>query len=316
MFDDAGDPNTSLQQVQEVVNGGHTLAAVPVLTASMNGFNTLNDAGMPFFGWGITTGYCGPMAFSFSGAVCEKATEGNNTMAILAQALPNNGKDARVAIIAQEDQSAQEAARRAADSWTGLGAKVVLQEASVPSPPAVVSDWTPYATSIIDSGADFALLPLSAINTIGLASKLKELGFKGTIATFVMYDPRIAALAKDTLVVLSTAPWEQTDAPGIAQAIADLKKYAPDTALNLPSLAGWLAADQFVSLLESVGPELNRGTFNAAIKSFTYDFGGAAGPVRNPDTQEHLSGCNSVVRGTGTGYEVVVRYTCLPLIPF
>lgn len=315
MHDDGGDPNTSLQQVQDVIGRGETFAAVPVLTSTFNGFEAMTEAEMPFFGWAIQPGWCGPQAFSFTGGLCEDAELATDMVGNLSEALDGGAEGRQVAIVGQDDDSAARASEGFAERWEELGADVALLENTIPRPPAVVSDFTPFATAVIDSGADLVQLPLNFPNANGMITKLNQLGFEGDIVNFVMYDPRVAALATDTLVVLLTAPWEQTDAPGIAQAIEDLEAHAPDTTLGLPALGAWLAADEFVAMLEAVGPELDRETWAATAETFTYDFGGAAGPIENPGSSEEPTGCNSVVRGTGEGYEVVLPYTCNDLIP-
>src|SRR5581483_2576384 len=74
------------------------------------------------------------------------------------------------------------------------GGKVVYSQANIAPPPAVTGDYTPYATAIMssDGGKPPTMVYLlnSYANMIGMATKLRELGFKGTIIDpSVLYDP-------------------------------------------------------------------------------------------------------------------------------
>src|SRR5262249_43552349 len=108
--------------------------------------------------------------------------------------------------------------------------------------------FSPYVDAVLTSNngkaPSLVVLQVGSTNAFAFVKALKSAGYEGDIS-LAFYDPRIAALLKDTLVITPFAPFE-SDAPAMKQLIADVKAFKPDVTLALSVEAGYLAADMFI----------------------------------------------------------------------
>lgn len=318
-IDDGGDPTANADAMRRLVEQDGVFAVAPLLSAATT-TDYLADNGVPHFGWGISTDWCTPYSFGIAGGSCppEELPESWDFGAAVEEAASDGslGGDT-VFIVGEDNDQAKVAASGFARSLEGHGATEVVTDSTVPTPPTVVSDYSPFVAKVMDADPAAVVLVSSASNTLGVMGGLQQAGYDGQIFNFVAYDPRLVSTAEGTFTVLQgVAPFEAADdIPAVQQIVDDIEAFDPDALLTQPVLAGYLSIDLLVAALEEAGPDLTRESLLEAVDAgFSYDFGGAAGELTYPDNHRFGNGCHSVVSSTGTEYEVVVPLTCPPLV--
>jgi hypothetical protein len=220
-----------------------------------------------------------------------------------------------VALITGDVDSGRTAMLQFASVWRTAGAKVVLTDSSIPPPPAVVGDFTPFAEKVLTANGGNPPDALEILGdfgtTLGLDKKLIQLGYKGITLGFTDYDPRIVGTTKGMDTLLQYAPFEQAaDVPAIQQMINDLSAYKPNIPHTQAVESGWLTADFLIQALKKAGPNLSReALFNAINSGFTYDNQGVSVPVKWPVAHELIQVGGAVVQDEGTSYQVRVPLT-------
>ena len=121
--------------------------------------------------------------------------------------------------------------------------------AELPYSAVGMTDWTPLAQSIINSGAGTLMWVGEAGNVTSAMAKLKEQGWKGhALLETNMYDPLLFSQGNEAVegsVVRQTVhPIEEADQwPATRQYLDMLKKYVPDAKvapLGIQSMSAWL----------------------------------------------------------------------------
>ena len=115
-------------------------------------------------------------------------------------------------------------------------------------PPAGVTDWTPYALQIIESGADTLGYVGEPENLAAIMTALRDQGWEGDFLLETnMYDEKLLAAgdaAEGAVVRLLFHPVEEADQWPAVQQYLDLnKRYVPDGdvgALGMQSTSAWL----------------------------------------------------------------------------
>jgi hypothetical protein len=117
-----------------------------------------------------------------------------------------------------------------------------------PFPPTGLTDWTPLAQKIIDSGATTLMFVGEAGQEASLMAKLKEQNWKGrALLETNMYDPLLFStgdqVAEGSIVRMTTHPLEEADQwPGMKKYL-DLLKTVPDARvgpLGVQAMSAWL----------------------------------------------------------------------------
>jgi branched-chain amino acid transport system substrate-binding protein len=325
VLDDNQTADTDLTAAKTLVQQDGVFAVAPVMTAAFGGASYLNDAKVPFLGWSIEPRWCGlNWGFGFEGNDCDQATEKitGDFPPVLAKLFPDGQVKGKAIVITSEDNDSARAALASFKAiWARDGANVVLVDTSIPSPPAVVGDFTPYAQKILTSNnggpPDYVEMVNSVSDTIGLYKKLVQLGYKGVAQGFTNYDPRLLGATKGLVSEIQFAPYESASTiPAVQQMITDLKAYQPNVVLGQALAAGYWTADFFIQALKKAGPNLTREAFYNAINGgFTYDSGGGLLSVQWPLAHTFLQVGLVMVQDDGDHFGVPVPLSPLPLIP-
>ncbi|MFN8027731.1 MAG: ABC transporter substrate-binding protein [Acidimicrobiia bacterium] len=100
----------------------------------------------------------------------------------------------------------------------------------------------------------------------------------------MQYDPNLVAQSSGASVFLQTAPTESAaNNAAMKQLVDDVKKTAPDQAINQSVIAGYLSADMFLAAVQKAGKDLTVGKLiSATSKNFTYQLQGVVGPTKFP----------------------------------
>jgi branched-chain amino acid transport system substrate-binding protein len=317
LADDKFDPTTNVQETRRVVGAGNVFAMVPTVTVVLGSSDYLAQQKVPFFGWGISAGFCGnAYGYGFTGCVAPKTPVYGNSfmMEAGAKALNKDPKGLTVAIIAEDTDAARSGLGTLGAAADSLGMKVVYSKGVVPAPPATVGDFTPFSQAIMTSNnggpPDFVIILFASIpSTLGLQGTLQAAGFKGPIENTQTYDPQLAAPSKGGSVYIQFGAFETADTvAGVKQMAADLKK--ANVTEGVLSAVGYLSADMFIAALKKTGKNLTVDSFQKANAKLKYNLVNTAGPTTFPQDRVQPGVCGTLVTSNGTGYDVTVPYFC------
>ncbi len=325
MLDDGNVADQDLTAAKALVLEDHEFAVAPLFTQELGGATFLNDSKVPFFGWSVEPRWCNlNWGFGFWGNDCDltKAPLALNFPPIAAKLFPDGTLQGHtVGLITGDVDSGRTAMLQFASVWRAGGAKVVLTDSSIPPPPAVVGDYTPFAEKVLTANAgqppDLLEILGDFGTTLGLDKKLIQLGYKGIVLGFTDYDPRVVGTTKGMVTIAQAAPFESAaDVPAIQQMINDLNAYKPNIPHTQAVEDGWLTADFLIQALKKAGPNLSReALFNAINGGFTYDNHGVTVPVMWPLAHQLIQVGATFIQDEGTSYKVLVPLTPQGFIP-
>jgi branched-chain amino acid transport system substrate-binding protein len=318
MQEDNQSPTQDIAAAKTLVND-HVLAVVPVMTQAWVAGKVLAQAGIPYFGWGISAGWwASNNGFSFDAAVAPTPSTSPvwaNTKVLLCQTIPGTCKGKTVTLLSVNNTSGIESMQSDAAQWKQAGAKVVAQISSIPSPPAVVSDFSPYTDQMLSSNGGKApdiieqLLPPQ--DDVAIITALNHQGFKGTDFGFSLYDPRAVSVAKGSNTVVGQAPWEQSTA-AVAQMTQRVKAASSTVVLGQPTEAGYISAEMLIAGLEKAGPSVTSTSLIKALNAgFTFSVPGLVGPQTFPAAHTLGGNCAAVASSNGSKYSITLPLTCV-----
>ncbi len=323
-IDDGGSSTANINAVHTLVQQDNVFAVLPAADSDFAGATYLAQAKVPFFGWSVDPLWCNNQyGFGIDGNNCNETTVKTvpNFIGVAQQLLPGgSAKGKAIAVVGEDNASAVDALKGFVAQWKQAGATVVLDDTSIPTPPAVTSDYTPYAQKAMTANGgkppDYIQTIMTVSDTVAYQAKLRALGYHGVLQNFTLYDPRLAAAATGSYIELTFAPFEQSS-PGVSTMISQLKAYDPKVVLDLPAETGWLAADEFIDGLKLAGPKLTRASFMAALNGgkFNPTFQGVAGQAHFPANHSAATPYISDVYSDGTSYSVKVPLTKVPVEP-
>ncbi|KPM51759.1 branched-chain amino acid ABC transporter substrate-binding protein [Frankia sp. R43] len=322
-LDDGNDPARNIVQAKALVEREKIFAAVPVMTTSANYLDTFCEETVPFFGWGTNQGYCGTsIGFGITGCSLpdEKLGYTLTTYGPLFQAMfDGKAKGRSIALIGIDNDSARDGLAAVSRSISAVGLDVVYEEN--PIPPSGATDTTAIVNAIMgaNDGAppDVVYYIADFNSTIKLTAALAAAGFQGKNLNPVGYDPRLAGFEglQSSYTVLLWQPGVDTSVPAIRQMVDDFGKYAPGTAISLPAMAGYWAADMFVTAVTKAGRDL---TIDSLLKLLNNDYSnyveGALPETRWPTNHYIQAPCGSLVQMNGDTYDIVSDVACGALV--
>jgi ABC-type branched-subunit amino acid transport system substrate-binding protein len=313
--DDGGDPAANKAAIEKLT-GGDVFAVVPTVSADLAGANDLVNAQMPYFGWALSSDFCGNgFGFGFSGCIAASGVTSNIWGLVVKKSFTSPNPSGNTAAILTDDSPAGRYALRSTTSdLKAAGLEVTYGKAVLPVPSA--GDFAPVIKdALVSNGgkpprAFFVVGSYSSIT--GVQQALRDGGYFGTFTNLMQYDPNLVAEAAGASVFVQTAPVEvAANNAAMKQLVADVQKAAPDQAINQSVVAGYLSADMFLAAVKKTGKDLTAGRLvTAANKKFTYELPGVAGPTKFPAAHSVPTPCGSLVRSDGTTFKILTPYTC------
>ncbi|MCL9760460.1 ABC transporter substrate-binding protein [Frankia sp. AiPa1] len=319
-LDDGNDPARTSSQAKVLVEQKKIFASVPLLTTNASYLDTFCNETVPYFGWGINSGFCNSsLGFGITGClIAGKDVKSSTNYGLLINALfGGNGSGKTVALVGNDDDTARAGVDAIGRQLKAVGIKVVYSKTPVPD--AGLSDAAPIVNGIMtaDGGAppDVLIYGTDFNATLKLTEALKAAGFKGKNLNAVGYDPRLAAAKlpglEGSYTSLQWAPGSDTAVPGIKQMVSDIRKYTPGTVLSLPTMAGYWSADMFLAAAKKAGRDL---TLTSLLKlmnnNYSYSVDGALAETRWPLNHLVSNPCFSLVQLNGSKYDITVPLSC------
>jgi hypothetical protein len=203
----------------------------------------------------------------------------------------------------------------------------VYAKGTVPAPPAVVGDFTPYAQALMtsnDGGPPDTIYSTISVQGGGLTlfNLLKEQGFKGVFLTPFYSDLLLKAL-QGSYVFLQFSGYE-SGTKAVQTMLADVEAYKPGTKPSLTLSAGYFAADMFIKAVNAslkTSKTLTSASVQKAASQMTYEIKGTIGPTKYPDSYQYsVSACSTLLEDVdGTAFTIAQPYTCsnktYPILP-
>jgi len=268
--DDVGSPTTDLGVAQDLVERHHVFAVVGVGTPFFGGAAYLAQAGIPTFGYVVSTDWQNkPTLFGTNGSRLDFATAVPGE-SYLAQQLGAKS----VAIVAYGVPQSAAACQAAATGMRAFGLNISFTDLNL----VYGADPTPAVLQMKNDDVDFLLSCLDLNGNVAFARALSQNGLSIHQLWLNGYDrgtlQQYGSIMKGVYFGLQHVPFEVASAlpgsyPGMEQYIREMEKYQPSFTYDEVALDGWISAAQFVSGLRAVGRNLTQRRLVAAINAET-----------------------------------------------
>jgi branched-chain amino acid transport system substrate-binding protein len=300
---------------QRLVEQEEVFALLPVLSGQYGGGDYIVQNDIPTFGWGTHPAFCGnTVAFGFTGCVTNPSLEiGSNALGTVLEEHFGT-TDMTVAFLGEDNDSGRGGVALLVASVEDKGFEVVMQDASLPAPPDVLSDPSPFVADIMkaDGGEQPDIVYIVAtLSGTTIASALQNAGFEGTIIT-PSYSPLLLGAPGYDDVLVNTQMSMDPTVPANAAMLESVRKIKPDQQLNLAVAAGYWVADMFIKALEATGEDLTVENLLATLNGgdFTYEVEGVVGRSTWPANHDEPVPCAALVEVKGNEFLPLVPLTC------
>ncbi|MCB0989279.1 MAG: ABC transporter substrate-binding protein, partial [Acidimicrobiales bacterium] len=256
---------------QRLVEQEGVFALLPVLSGQFGGGDFIVQNNIPTFGWGTHPAFCGnTIAFGFTGCVTNPNLKvGSNALGTVLKDHFGTS-DKKIAFIGEDNDSGRGGLALLSASVADQGFEVVLEDNSLPAPPDVVGDASPFVTKILESDPDVVYL-IATLSGTTLAAALQNAGFDGTIIT-PSYSPLLLGAPGYDGVFVNTQFSMDPAVPANAAMLEAVKAVKPDQKLNLAVSAGYWVTDMFIKALEETGEDLTVEKFLATLNGGDFSF--------------------------------------------
>jgi ABC-type branched-subunit amino acid transport system substrate-binding protein len=328
-LDDGFSSATNLSNARKLVASDHVMVVAPLSSAGATAATGtyLAQQHTPFIGYSASPPYTAALKWGFGvNGNQDNANQASVGFSTLLKATGNTKTPGKVklALIANDYPTASAAAHSLGGVSEYLGMKVVYSKSPVPV--IGTTNYQPYAQQVIASGANAVFLITGASDAVGLSAALKADGFKGFIGNGVTYFPGQLAsqpnekAALDNTYLSYEFPVDQNNTPAVKQAQKDLQAVGESPHLIQPVSVGYWSAIVFEQMLKatlhSVGGDPNKVTSQTLDRTvnagFTYTdpIPGGIGTEHFPAAELVPTGCGTLVKVVGSGYQVITPYQC------
>jgi ABC-type branched-subunit amino acid transport system substrate-binding protein len=313
--DDGLEPSRQVDAARRLVEE-EVFAVVPLGSTVPAWTDVFCEAVVPAFGWGTTPAWCNTtIGFGITGCLVNSDLT-YNSLGIGPFVELLEGTDNTVAMIGIDSENARLGMTRFTETFERAGVEVVYAE-NILSAAEPIVDPSPVVNEIMTSndGGPPAMVyqVIDFANTSAITQGLVAAGFEGKLVNAVGYDPRLAGFEgfEGSFTTLQWAPFESTDVEFVEQMNADFDEYAPELNRGLPSAAGYIAADMFLTALQDAGPDLSVDSFLETLNGgWTYSTPAFRGETRYPEN--HVLGvpCSNVVQLQAGEFSAVTPIIC------
>ena len=326
-LDDGFSPALTLTNIQQLVLKDHVFAVIPfnndVATQAISSFLTQNHT--PLIGWGISAPFINnPWAWSINSDYAAGTQSATTAFVQLREALHVKASQMKFAIISNDVAAGANANNVAAKAITAIGAKVVYDEANIPS--TGTTNYAPFAEEIIGSGANVVFEGLGGPDLIGLDSALKSAGYTGSTLNGVAYFPGQLASQPSEEAALQGAyvsdeyPDSENKTLAVQQAIKDLRAVGAPPYLTTGVSVGYWSAQLFIAMLKATVAKVGSASkvtpqamYRVVNAGFVYrgDLAGGNASETFPQAERIPSTCYGLLQIKGSTYVQKEPYACV-----
>lgn len=311
---DNNEATKSLENVQRLVEQEKVFALLPVMSGGFGGGDFIVDNDIPTFGWGTHPAFCeNQIAFGFTGCVTHPSlTKGSNALGTGLEELLGT-TDATVAFLGEDNDAGKGGVELLVASVEDKGFDVVLQDTSLPAPPDVLGDESPFVSKIMsadDGNPPDIVYIVATLSGTKLAAGLQGAGFEGKIFT-PSYSPLLLGSDGYDGVFVNTQFSMDPEVPANAAMLEAVHAIDPDAQLNLAISAGYWTTDFFIAALKQTGEDLTvENLLQALNDGFSYEVPDVVGKSTWPDNHELSVPCSAITEVQGTTFVPVVPLLC------
>ncbi|WCO68072.1 ABC transporter substrate-binding protein [Iamia majanohamensis] len=303
------------EAVQRLVEQEEVFALLPVLSGQFGGGDYIVENQIPTFGWGTHPAFCGnDVAFGFTGCVSNPSLEiGSNALGTVLEEQFGT-TDMSVAFIGEDNDSSRGGLELLAASVEDKGFDVVMNEASLPAPPDVLGEPSPFVTSLMtadDGGQPDIIYIVATLSGTAISDALQNAGYEGTIIT-PSYSPLLLGAPGYDGVFVNTQFSMDPEVEANAAMLEAVQAVAPDQQLNLAVSAGYWSTDLFIKALEETGEDLTVENLLATLNSgdFTFEVPNVVGESTWPENHEGPVPCAAMTEVDGEEFIPTIPLVC------
>jgi len=317
---DNNDAAKGLEITKRLVESEKVFALLPVNSGVFGGGDYAAQNGVPVFGWGVNPGFCDkPNAFGITGCVTNPSLKVASNALGTALEKQLGTSDKTIAFIGEDNDAGRGGIKLLTSSVEDKGFEVVMADASLPAPPDVPGDVSPFVTQLLKSDGGQApdiIYLIATLSGTKISAALQAAGFKGMIVT-PSYSPLLLGVPGYDGTWINTQLGMDPKVAANAEMLKAVAAVKPDQKLNLAVAAGYWAADMFVKALEKTGRDLTVERFLAALNGggFTYEVPGVVGRSEWPGNHEHPVPCSAMTEVRGKEFIPTVPLACGRNIP-
>ena len=312
--DDGGDPTLDTKVANQVALDDGVFAVVPAVTPALSGSSVLKQQKVPYFGWGLSSSFCGTeYGFGFTGCVVPANTTSNAWGLLISQAFGASSAGKTAAILTENSPAGEYELKALTAGLTSAKLKVVYGKSSLPV--LAAADYPGILNTVMTSNAGKqpdAIFVVGSISSVeGVQQAVRDGGRLVVFTNQLEYAPQLVAPSVGTFVMIGTAATETASSnPAMQQLIKDVQKVAPNQPIDQSVIAGYFSADMFLAAVQKVGKNLTVGRLMKVLNNFTYSVPKTVGPTKFPAAHTQPTPCGSLVASNGTAYSVKVPYLC------
>jgi ABC-type branched-subunit amino acid transport system substrate-binding protein len=332
LADDKNDPNTALSEARRLVTQDGVIAIVPAVSV-VTPSDYLTQQQIPWFGVGYDTTYCpdSKTGFGLSAFGCLIPTNPKRVpgtqWTLLKKELASKGiENPSLALLGTDTTSGKDSVQSGASAAEGAGFKVVYAKGAFPGPPAVVSDFSPYAQALLQSNdgqaPDVIYTSIAPTSALSLTSLINNSGYTGTFIS-PFYSPLLLNALKGAYVFVQFAGFE-ADSAGIKKMNDQIEAFKPGTKPSLALAAGYFSADMFIQAVKNslkTSKTLTSASIQKAAAKMTYQIKDTVGPTKYPKSfKTAYKSCVTLeYDADGTAFQIVQPFYCttktFPVLP-
>jgi ABC-type branched-subunit amino acid transport system substrate-binding protein len=323
--DDKNDPATALAEARRLVTQDSVIAIVPELSSTTPG-DYLTQQQVPWFGSGFDASYCptsGKGGFGFGVNGCQLPANPtklpSSAAELLKKQLATKGiAKPTIAIQGTDSDAGKKAVQYLASEYDGAGFDVVYAKGSVPSPPAVVGDFSPYVQQLLTANngkqPDVIESNLSpSAGGLSFISAIQGAGFTGSLAS-PFYSNLLLKALQGAYINTMFAGYE-SNTPALKQMETDVAAVKPGSQNTLTLFLGYASADMFIQSVKAAlksSKTLTSTSIQQAASNVTYDMKNTIGPITYPASYKYpVKSCAALLYDAdGTAFTVAQPYTC------
>ncbi|CAN5449756.1 ABC transporter substrate-binding protein [soil metagenome] len=312
---DNNEPTKDLDLVKRLVEQEEVFALLPVMSGTFGAGDYVVDNNIPMFGYGTNPAFCeNEVAFGITGCVTNPSLKvGSNALGTILEDHFDGDTDKTVAFIGEDNDAGRGGIELLSASAEDKGYDVVFGDASLPSPPEVVGDESPFVTKLLaadDGKAPDVVYLTATFSGTKIAAGLQNAGYEGMIIT-PSYSPLLLGQPGYDKVYVNAQFGLDPKVPAIADMLAAVKAVKADQPTTLALVAGYWSADMFIKGLEATGKDVTVEKFLETMNDdFTYEVDGAVGKSVYPLNHDQSVPCATLLYVNGKTFETELPLTC------
>lgn len=314
VLEDSNESTKGLENVKRLVEQKKVFALLPIMSGAFGGGDYIVDNNIPTFGWGTHPAFCdNEVAFGFTGCVTNPSlTKGSNSLGTTLEKYLGSS-DKTVAFLAEDNDAGKSGVHLLVESVKDKGFEVVLDDTSLPPPPDVLGDESPFVTKVMKANngnpPDVVYL-VATLSGTKLAAGLQNAGYKGMIVT-PSYSPLLLGQPGYENVFINTQFDMDPNVEANAAMLKAVHAIKPDAQLNLAVAGGYWSADMFIKGLEATGKDLTVENLLATMNDgFTFEVPGVVGKSTWPANHDISVPCSALTEVKDKAFVPVVPLLC------